>query len=65
MPSSHSARRYLGLAGGLASPARSIPRPQLELELSVVRLLEHVELALHRIAQEGPGHRRHPAATPR
>ncbi|HTM84792.1 MAG TPA: GAF domain-containing sensor histidine kinase [Mycobacterium sp.] len=43
----------LGLAGGLASLARSIPQLQLEVELSDVRLPEHIELALYRIAQEG------------
>lgn len=43
----------LGLAGGLASLAQSIPDLQLELELSDVRLPEHIELALYRIAQEG------------
>jgi signal transduction histidine kinase len=43
----------LGLAGGLASLARSIPQPHLELDLSDVRLPEHIELALYRIAQEG------------
>lgn len=43
----------LGLAGGLASLAQSIPDLQLELDLSDVRLPEHIELALYRIAQEG------------
>lgn len=42
----------LGLAGGLASLARSMPQIDLELELSGVRLPEHIELALYRIAQE-------------
>ncbi|MEO8816169.1 MAG: GAF domain-containing sensor histidine kinase [Mycobacterium sp.] len=43
----------LGLAGGLASLARSIPELALELDLSDTRLPEHIELALYRIAQEG------------
>ena len=43
----------LGLAGGLASLARSIPHLDMELELSDVRLPEHIEVALYRIAQEG------------
>ncbi len=43
----------LGLAGGLASLARSIPQLNTELELCDVRLPEHIELALYRIAQEG------------
>lgn len=43
----------LGLAGGLASLARSIPQLALELDLSETRLPEHIELALYRIAQEG------------
>ncbi|WTL56922.1 GAF domain-containing sensor histidine kinase [Nocardia sp. NBC_01499] len=42
----------LGLAGGLASLARSIPQIDLELELTDHRLPEHIELALYRIAQE-------------
>ncbi|MBV9351388.1 MAG: GAF domain-containing sensor histidine kinase [Mycobacterium sp.] len=42
----------LGLAGGLASLARSVPQIDLELELSDARLPEHIELALYRIAQE-------------
>ncbi|WP_433665369.1 GAF domain-containing protein [Nocardia sp. CA-128927] len=42
----------LGLAGGLASLARSIPQLDLELELTDHRLPEHIELALYRIAQE-------------
>jgi len=42
----------LGLAGGLASLARSIPQIDLELELADSRLPEHIELALYRIAQE-------------
>lgn len=42
----------LGLAGGLASLARSIPQIDLEVELAETRLPEHVELALYRIAQE-------------
>jgi two-component system, NarL family, sensor kinase len=43
----------LGLAGGLASLARSIPQLDVELELADVRLPEHIEIALYRIAQEG------------
>jgi two-component system NarL family sensor kinase len=43
----------LGLAGGLASLARSMPQLDLELDLSDARLPEHIELALYRIAQEG------------
>jgi len=43
----------LGLAGGLASLARSIPRLDTELDLADVRLPEHIEIALYRIAQEG------------
>ncbi|WP_235633099.1 GAF domain-containing sensor histidine kinase [Mycolicibacterium fluoranthenivorans] len=42
----------LGLAGGLASLARSIPQLDLEVQLADSRLAEHVELALYRIAQE-------------
>jgi two-component system NarL family sensor kinase len=43
----------LGLAGGLASLARSIPQLDTELDLADVRLPEHIEIALYRIAQEG------------
>jgi two-component system NarL family sensor kinase len=43
----------LGLAGGLASLARSVPQPNLDLQLADARLPEHIELALYRIAQEG------------
>lgn len=42
----------LGLAGGLASLARSIPQLEIEMELVDERLPEHVEIALYRIAQE-------------
>lgn len=42
----------LGLAGGLASLASSIPEVDLDLELADERLAEHVEVALYRIAQE-------------
>lgn len=42
----------LGLAGGLASLASSIPEVDLDLELADRRLAEHVEVALYRIAQE-------------
>jgi two-component system NarL family sensor kinase len=43
----------LGLAGGLASLARSIPQLEVALELAEHRLPEHLEIALYRIAQEG------------
>ncbi len=42
----------LGLAGALASLARSIPQIALEVELADARLPEHIELALYRVAQE-------------
>jgi two-component system NarL family sensor kinase len=42
----------LGLAGGLASLARSIPQVDLEVELTEARLPDHIEIALYRIAQE-------------
>ena len=42
----------LGLAGGLASLAASIPEVDLELHLVDDRLPEHIEVALYRIAQE-------------
>ncbi|GAB3001408.1 GAF domain-containing sensor histidine kinase [Mycobacterium bourgelatii] len=42
----------LGLAGGLASLAATIPEVDLDLELADDRLSEHVEVALYRIAQE-------------
>jgi signal transduction histidine kinase len=42
----------LGLAGGLASLARSIPQIDLDVDLADTRLPEHIELALYRIAQE-------------
>ncbi|WP_422749414.1 GAF domain-containing protein [Mycobacterium sp. WMMD1722] len=42
----------LGLAGGLASLARTIPEIELEVDLAEVRLPDHIELALYRIAQE-------------
>jgi signal transduction histidine kinase len=44
----------LGLAGGLASLARSIPALDLDVDLDLDddRLPEHIELALYRIAQE-------------
>ena len=42
----------LGLAGGLASLARSIPQIAIETDLSERRLPDHIELALYRIAQE-------------
>ncbi|MCV7176435.1 GAF domain-containing sensor histidine kinase [Mycolicibacterium sphagni] len=43
----------LGLAGGLASLATSIPEVDLDLDLVDERLPEHIEVALYRIAQEG------------
>jgi signal transduction histidine kinase len=42
----------LGLAGGLASLARSIPQLVIDVDLAEVRLPDHIELALYRIAQE-------------
>lgn len=42
----------LGLAGGLASLARSIPQVGIEVKLAERRLPDHIELALYRIAQE-------------
>lgn len=42
----------LGLAGGLASLASSIPAVDVEVELADTRLPEHIEVALYRIAQE-------------
>jgi signal transduction histidine kinase len=42
----------LGLSGGLASLARSIPEIHIEVDLDDTRLPDHIELALYRIAQE-------------
>jgi two-component system, NarL family, sensor kinase len=42
----------LGLAGGLASLATSIPQVDVALDLDDVRLPDHIEIALYRIAQE-------------
>ena len=42
----------LGLAGGLASLARSIPQVGIDVDLAETRLPDHIELALYRIAQE-------------
>jgi signal transduction histidine kinase len=42
----------LGLAGGLASLARSIPQVHIDTDLAERRLPDHIELALYRIAQE-------------
>jgi two-component system NarL family sensor kinase len=42
----------LGLAGGLASLARSIPQVGIDVDLEETRLPDHIELALYRIAQE-------------
>ena len=42
----------LGLSGGLASLARSIPQIDMEVDLDDTRLPDHIELALYRIAQE-------------
>jgi signal transduction histidine kinase len=42
----------LGLAGGLASLARSIPQIGIDLDLAETRVPDHIEIALYRIAQE-------------
>ena len=42
----------LGLAGGLASLAGSLPEVEVTFELADDRLPEHIEIALYRIAQE-------------
>lgn len=42
----------LGLTGGLASLARSIPQVDIEVDLAETRLPDHMEIALYRIAQE-------------
>ena len=42
----------LGLAGGLASLARSIPQVEIDVDLADTRLPDHVEIAIYRIAQE-------------
>jgi signal transduction histidine kinase len=42
----------LGLAGGLASLARSIPQIGIDVDLVETRVPDHIELALYRIAQE-------------
>ena len=42
----------LGLAGGLASLARSIPQIGIEVDLDDSRVPDHIEIALYRIAQE-------------
>jgi signal transduction histidine kinase len=42
----------LGLAGGLASLARSIPQVEIGVDVAETRLPDHIELALYRIAQE-------------
>jgi signal transduction histidine kinase len=42
----------LGLAGGLASLARSIGQIDVKVELTETRLPDHIELALYRIAHE-------------
>lgn len=42
----------LGLSGGLASLARSIPQVEIVVDLAERRLPDHIELALYRIAQE-------------
>jgi signal transduction histidine kinase len=42
----------LGLAGALASLSRTVPSLEATLDLDDIRLPEHVELALYRIAQE-------------
>ena len=42
----------LGLAGGLASLARSIPQVVISVEVDDARVPDHIEIALYRIAQE-------------
>ena len=42
----------LGLAGGLASRARSIPTVGIDVDLADDRLPDHIEIAVYRIAQE-------------
>ena len=42
----------LGLTGGLASLARSIPLVEIDVDLADTRLPDHIEIALYRIAQE-------------
>lgn len=42
----------LGLSGGLASLALSIPRIPIDVDLAETRVPDHIELALYRIAQE-------------
>jgi two-component system, NarL family, sensor kinase len=42
----------LGLAGGLASLARSIGGLDIDVDLAETRVPDHIELALYRIAQE-------------
>ena len=42
----------LGLAGGLASLARSIPQVEIGVDLADTRLPDHIEIAIYRIAQE-------------
>ena len=42
----------LGLAGGLASLARSVPQVDIGVDLADTRLPDHVEIAIYRIAQE-------------
>jgi two-component system, NarL family, sensor kinase len=42
----------LGLAGGLASLARSIPQIGIDVDLAETRVPDHIERALYRIAQE-------------
>ena len=42
----------LGLTGGLASLARSIPDVEIDVDLADARLPDHIEIALYRIAQE-------------
>ena len=42
----------LGLSGGLASLARSIPQIDIDVDLADTRLPDHIEIALYRIAQE-------------
>ena len=42
----------LGLAGGLASLARSIRQIDVKVDLADTRVPDHIEIALYRIAQE-------------
>lgn len=52
----------LGLSGGLASLAASVPGLEVEVDAAGARLPEHVEIALYRIAQEALSNVLHHAA---